>query len=259
MPQPINPNDEVELGARRRLNVTLADAIAVIIAFFWETRNGGPASGANPFKFAGHSYDFVLRGYHDPIVAGVYASTGLNSELGSTEMLSILAANDAGLIPHLDDSVAFWDMDVNKIISDPNDNSPEGLLWSFYKAFMGEKVNGVKTGGIARVGPAGYSKTAAHAWPKQMPLVDSQVLKFWTGNAVWPEMYKALNDNRAWFDELERLVEVYRTQHQSSDGVQIWRLRCLDVLIWVAATGQWDATLKAGEELLADCPPLPIW
>ena len=249
----------VVLGTRRRVEVSMYDALAVIVAFFWQTTGGGPLSASNPYKFAGHSYDFVLRGFVDRIVGGMYASTGLNSDMGATEFLRALAAHHDGVIPELNDEVAFWDMDVQKLATDPNDSSPEGLLWGFYKAFMGGKVNGIKTGGIDGIGAAGYSKLAHWGWPRQMPLVDSIVLKFWTGNNVWVEMHRTLNQNREWFDELEHLINVYRVDFQNGDGVPIYRLRATDVVTWVDGSGQWDETLAAGKLLLTACTDVATW
>lgn len=251
--------NSITIGTRRRVRVSMLDALAVNVAYFWQTVNGGSVSARNPYKFAGHSYDFVLRECSSRIVAGIYASAGLNSDMGAAQFLPVLAAHNAGLIPELSDEVAFWDMDVNQLATDPNDHSPAGLLWAYYKAFMGVKVNGIKTGGIEGVGTAGYSKSGHWGWPRQVPLVDSVILKFWTGNNLWVELHRTLNDNREWFDELERLIEAYRVNFQNGDGVPIYRLRATDVVTWVNGSSQWDETLAAGKQLLAACTNVATW
>lgn len=252
-------NESIVIGTRRRVEVSLRNALAIVVAYMWQTVNGGPVSASNAYKFAAHSYDFVLRGYPNRIVAGLYASTGLNSDLGAVEMLRVLAAVNEGLIPELSDDLAFWEMDVEKLVTDPNDDSPEGKLWSFFKAFMGDKVDGVKTGGINGVGAAGYSKTAHHGWPRQMPLFDSIVLRAWSSNGAWREMHETLTSNSEWFAELERLIEVYRIEYQSGDGFETFRLRHLDVLAWINGSGQWDSALAAGEALLDACGDISAW
>lgn len=259
MNNPAMLDESIQIGTRRRVTVNLRDALAVVVAFFWQTVDGGPVSARNPFKFAGHSYDFVLRGFSDRIVAGAYASVGLNSDMGAAELLRVLAAHNDGLIPTLSDEVAFWEMDVNKLATDPHDSSPEGLLWAWYKAFKGGMVNGVRTSGIDGVGTAGYSKTGHWGWPRQMPLVDSVVLKFWSGQNMWVELHETLTDNEAWFDELEHLIEIYRNRFQNSDGMPIYRLRATDVLTWVHGSEQWEKTLEAGRALLASCPDVATW
>ena len=192
----------------------------------------------------------MLRGYPDVIEAAVFASTGLNSDMGAREILNVLAAHRDRKIPLLDTTVPFWKMDRTKLITDPQDESPEGKLWAFYNAFKGARVNGTKIGGIDGVGTAGYSKCGHHAFPAQMPLVDSVVLKFWSGKKLWEEMYDQLQEYEDWFVELERLVETYRQKNQNGDGVFINRLRAVDILIWVKGSGQWDETLGAGSLLL---------
>lgn len=243
-------NRIVKLGTHRPLEVDFDDAVAVVVAFGWETVNGGPVSASNPYKFAWHSYDTVLRGYPDVIEAAVFASTGLNSDMGAREILNVLAAHRDRKIPLLDTSAPFWKMDRMKLITDPQDESPEGKLWTFYNAFKGSGASGTKIGGISGVGTAGYSKIGHHAFPAQMPLLDSVVLKFWSRGKFWEELYDRLQENEDWFVELERLVEAYRQNRQNGDGVFINRLRAVDILVWVKGSGQWDETLEAGRQLL---------
>lgn len=252
-------NRTVKLGTHRPLEVDLYDALAVVVAFGWQTVNGGLVSASNPYKFAWHSYDTVLRGYPDLIEAAVFASTGLNSDMGAREILNVLAAHRDRTIPLLDTSVPFWKMERTKLVTDPRDESPEGKLWAFYNAFKGSRVNGVKVGGIDGAGTAAYSKTGHHAFPAQMPLVDSVVLKFWSGKKLWEELWGQLQEYEDWFVELERLVEVYRQKHQNGDGVSINRLRAVDILIWVKGSGQWDESLEAGRRLLDVGEPLTDW
>ena len=249
-------NRMVKLGTHRPLEVDFHDVLAVVVAFGWQTVNGGPVSASNPYKFAWHSYDTVLRGYPDVIEAAVFTSTGLNSDMGAREILNVLAAHRDRKIPLLDTSVPFWKMDRTKLITDPQDESPEGKLWAFYNAFKGSGVNGTKIGGIDGVGTAGYSKTGHHAFPAQMPLVDSVVLKFWSGKKLWEELYDQLQEYEEWLVELERAVEAYRQKNQNGDGIFINRLRAVDILVWVKGSSQWDETLEAGRRLLEVGEPL---
>lgn len=250
-------NRVVKLGTHGPLEVNLGDALAVVVAFGWQTVKGGPVSASNPHKFAWHSYDTVLRGYPDVIEAAVFASTGLNSDMGAREILNVLAAHQNGMIPLLDTSVPFWEMDRAKLETDPQDDSPEGRLWAFYHAFRGDPALGF--GGIDGVGTAGYSKTGHHAFPAQMPLVDSVVLRFWSRTKLWEELHLQLQKYEDWFTELERLVEIYRQKYQDGDGVIINRLRATDILIWVKGSRQWDETLEAGRKLLDVDVPLKDW
>jgi len=259
MKKPAMLTDKITIGTKKVFATSLEDALAVVIAFGWQTKSGGPVSSTNPYKFAYHSYDCVLRGYQDRIVAGAYASTGLNSDVKAADLLNILAAHGDGLIPQLNDDVAFWDMDPAKLEKDPRDASPEGLLWAFYRAFMGVRVGGRKVGGIAGVGKAGYSKTAHWGWPRQMPLIDTYVTQYWDGDVFWVEMHHLLNGIPEWFDELERLLEVYRVRYQRRDGVPLGRIRALDILVWIHGRGLWETTLNAGQELLVGCPAVATW
>ena len=150
-------------------------------------------------------------------------------------------------------------MNRNDLEVDPQNNTPAGLLWQWFRAFKGETVGGRKQGGIANVGNAGYSKIGHYVWPNQVPLVDSVVVKFWTSNDLWVELYDQLNLHQAWFAELERLIEVYRMTYQSGDGVPIQRLRCADLITWIKGSGQWYETLDAGRQLLSTCAPVSTW
>lgn len=249
----------VRVGTHRPLVVSLEDAVRVVVAYGWQTIAGSPVGATNPYKFAWHSYDTVLRGYPDVIEAAVYASVGLNSDMGARAILNVLAAHRDGAIPLLDEKVPFWGMDRSKLVTDPQDESPEGKLWAFYNAFKGRLENGVRVGGIDGVGTAGYSKTGHHAFPAQMPLVDSIVLKFWSGNKLWEELYDQLQEYEKWLVELERLVESYRQRYQHGDGVSINRLRAIDILLWVKGSRQWDEAVNAGHHLLDVGPPLTEW
>jgi hypothetical protein len=109
------------------------------------------------------------------------------------------------------------------------------------------------------VGSAVSSKVAHHVAPRTYPLYDSQVDKFWRLRHMWRDLAENLQSDEGWLNELERLVEHYRVTQQGARGVQLWRLRLVDVLTWLDALGQLELAITKGTNLLASAPDPAGW
>jgi len=236
-------------GTQKKLTISLRDALTIVIAFGWATKNSGPSGPTNPYRWAFHSYDTVLRGNPDKIEAGILAANGLNAQMNSGAILGVLAKHVAEVLPDLNTGVPFWQMNRARLDINPRDGSNEGLLWTWYTEMTT----------ISKVGDAVSSKVGHHAFPSQMPLFDSVICKFWSDDHMWSEFHSDLEINEEWCQELERLVEVYRQMYQQGDGVYINRLRALDICLWIKGRNRFRDAMDAGAALLASATDPANW
>lgn len=237
-------------GRRRRLELTLNDALAVVIAFCWSLQDlTKPYGPENSYKWAYHVYDTVLHDVPDQLMASTLAANGLNAGITAKTMLLIEAKVRAGLLPDLGGLVPFWEMDPFKLNNDPRDTSPEGLMWTWYREMTG----------IEGVGGAVSSKIGHHSFPNAMCLWDSVVGKFWSASDMWGEFAQNLKDEKEWLEELERLFESYRVNSQAADGVALNRSRLVDILVWGEGSGDFTYLLRDGLTLLSTTTPPGTW
>ena len=235
-------------GRRRRLETTLNDALAVVIAFCWSLQDlTKPYGPKNSYKWAYHVYDVVLRDVPDQLMASTLAANGLNAGITAKTMLLIEAKVRAGLLPELVGT--FWEMDTFKLNNDPRDKSPEGLMWTWYREMTG--IKGVRGAVSAKIGH--------HAFPDAMCLWDSVVDEFWSPDDMWGQFAQNLKDEEVWLEELERLFEFYRFNFQAADGVALNRSRLVDILVWGEGVGDLTDLLRDGITLLSTTPDPSTW
>jgi Family of unknown function (DUF6308) len=237
-------------GTRRQLTISLSDALAIVIAFCWAVEDPmKPYGGTNPRIWAYRSYDAALRDLPNPLEAAIAAANGLNAGMSAESMLRILAMSDAGELPDLTLLPPFWTLNSAKLNTDPNDDSPEGILWQWYHAMKA----------IDGVGGAVSAKVGFHYAPQAMPLWDSVVGRFWDPKKMWGQIADNIVAEAEWLETLEDLVEHYRVNFQASSGVRLNRSRLVDVLTWGEGVGQYQSLLSHGAHLLSGLPDPSTW
>ena len=243
-------NTSATFGTRRSLTTTLEEALPVVLAYGWAVDDASMPYGAdNPYLWAYHSYDTVLQDTSNPLEAAVFAANGLNAGMSATTQLRILAKIDAGELPDLGDVPPFWTLDPRKLNKDPRDNSPEGILWRWYRTMKA----------ISDVGGAVSAKVGFHLAPHAMPLWDSVVGKYWSPNNMWGELANNIVAQAEWLDTLEYLVEYFRVNFRDGDGVSLNRSRLVDILTWSEGVGQFDNLLARGRRILNSVTDPATW
>lgn len=183
-----------------------------------------PWSSSNPYVYAWHSYDTVLRDAKGNVSpSDVLASTGLNSNIGSTVMLRLIALlENTNPLPDLTSIPCFWKLEPSALAEEPGGGHAEQALWDWYRLLTS----------LDGVAGAVMSKVVHHRHPTVMPLWDSMVAKAYKEETVWASMHADLNKHEEFFAELERRFEWYQKEYQAGDDVEVRRLRLLDILVW---------------------------
>jgi hypothetical protein len=248
----ITNNSTITIGRRRRIPVTLLDALNAVIGFAFGVEQSGQDYGSdNPYLYGYRTWDCALRdaapGLSD---ADVLASAGLNSGIDAAVALRMLAVvdNDDSL-PNLEANPDFWMLNPLGLGSDPGAGHPEHELWVLWRKFT--KLTGVAG--------AMCSKVVAHRWPTKYPLYDSKIALVYHSDSTWKEICDDLQQDPDWWEELERRFEHYRTTHHASRGVALYRVRMLDVVAWGHGIGHWDHLATLGEGLLEELPDPNTW
>ncbi len=236
-------SETATFGTRRQLTLSLEQLILVTLGYQWAEE----VSGSRIWAY--RSFDCALRANGNREEAAVFAANGLNAGISSTTILQLLNAFESGELPELRGIEPFWTLDPESLQNDPLDDGNESSIWRWYNSMTS----------IDDVGPAVSSKVGHHINADAMPLWDSQIGKFWTSNAMWPEFNRNLRGYEDFLMEAERLVEKFRTEHMSSQGVQINRMRIIDIAMWLEARGQFQFAFKHGSALIQDLVPMSEW
>ncbi len=216
---------KAKLGNVTTCDYTIDEAIHAIVGYAFGTVDPSvPWSSSNPYAFAWHSYDTVLQDAgHNVSASDVLASTGLNSNIGSKVMLRLIALlENTNPLPDLTSTPHFWELDASALAKEPGGGHAEQALWDWHRLLTS----------LDGVAGAVMSKVVHHRHPTVMPLWDSKVAMAYKEKGVWASMHADLNENESFFVELEQRFEFYRRNYQAGDGVEVLRLRLLDILVW---------------------------
>lgn len=230
------------LGTRLAITFTLREALDVVVGYAFGTPATEPYAARNPRLYAYRSYDCALRSADTTVCeADVFASVGLNSGITAVVTLRILAVLDhTPMLPDLSGVPDLWHLDVARLNGDPGPEYPEHELWKWYDLLTS----------IDGVGGAVAAKVVHHRYPRVMPLWDSYIGRAYHSGDTWGEICQDLVDNAEWFDELELRFSQYRTAHQGGDGVDLARLRLLDILVWGDRANYRGHLVERGRALL---------
>jgi hypothetical protein len=235
-----------------RITYTLGEALEVVLGFAFGLQvPGSPYSEENPRLFAYRSYDCALRSPATQVCEeDVFASIGLNSGIKAEVILKVLAVIDNETdLPDLATVPDFWLLDPKRLLSDPGVGHPEHALWWWYKLLTSNDG----------VGGAVASKIVHHRHPTVMPLWDSVVGRAYHVGDTWAEIHADLNGNGEWFAELERRFSLYLAHHENGFGVELARLRLLDILVWADRAGHRSNLGRLGKTLLVGVDDPDTW
>lgn len=212
------------LGTRVAITYSLREALEVVLGYAFGTHLPTPYTVLNPRLYAYRSYDSALRTTDTTVCEDdVFASVGLNSGITAGVILRILAVLDhVSPLPDLSRVPDLWHLDVTRLNADPGPDFPEHELWRWHHLLTS----------IDGVGGAVAAKVVHHRHPRVMPLWDSFIARAYHSGDGWGEIGQDLRDNAEWFDALEQSFSQYRVAHQGGVGVDLARLRLLDILVW---------------------------
>ena len=234
--------ESVKLGNLAECKYTIDEATHAIVGYAFGTVSPTvPWSSSNPYVYAWHSYDTVLRDAEGNVSASdVLASTGLNSNIGSKVMLRLIALlENTNPLPDLTSIPRFWKLEPSALAKEPGGGHAEQALWDWYRLLTS----------LDGVAGAVMSKVVHHRHPTVMPLWDSKVAMAYREKGVWASMHADLNKHETFFVELERRFASYRMKYQAGDGVEVGRLRLLDILVW----GEHSKNRSSMEDLGRKC------
>jgi hypothetical protein len=140
-------------------------------------------------------------------------------------------------------------LDPRSLDRDPGVGHPEHELWTIYR----------KLRKLDRVAGAVCSKVVAHRWPTKFPLYDSKIALVYHADSTWSEICEDLQQDPEWWSELERRFEYYRVNFQACRGVELHRVRMLDILAWGHAVGYRQHMVDLGTPLLAEATSPDTW
>ena len=234
----MNAIQQATWGTRVPLTITQADALAAVLAFAF----GRTATGRRLYAYA--TFDAALLGNPDPIEAAIHAANGLNANLSAADLLELIFLHAQNLLPDLRQLPPFWTWPGSGLFTNPRDGSAASVLWDWYEAVT--SIKGLRG--------AASSKTGHHLAPSVMPLWDSLVGKAWSNHRMWSELHTQLVQQAQWCYDLERGVETYRQTVENGYGIELTRLRIVDIVMWLEARGELSFAIGVGQQILAGLP-----